>query len=130
MTRRLLALGACALALAIASGCKKESASDEAAIDNEGPPPIGEVEAQRGRDACEAFKHKVCACAEAGGRDDVARDCRLAGSRIEALELQLRVLVAGGDLAAKDRRVVQAEVRKIVKACIEDMVKLDSTCPR
>lgn len=115
------------LLLCSALSCKGES-GDEAE-----PPEqkieLGEIEAQRGRKACDAYKQKVCACAEKLAEAELSRQCRLADVRIEALDTQMRVLSAPGDMDKRDRAVVFAEVRKVIKGCFQDAAALDSKCP-
>lgn len=125
--RPLTVVAMLALALAAGAGCKKDrdgsgSAGQGEQPADQGPPPISSTEADRGRKACRAFKEKVCAEAE---QDRTKEDaCHMAGSRIEALEMQLDALAAeGGD--AEQRRVVQANARKIMKGCIEALAKRD-----
>ncbi len=118
---------ACCLALA---GCNKgdDGKSGQVPAD-EGPPPIEQAEAARGVTACEQYKAAVCACAEKTESPDHDRECKLADSRIEALKMQLDVLAAKDQIAGQDRRVVQAEARKVIKGCLEDTAKL-ADCPR
>ena len=119
------------LILALGLACKGGSGQEGEPPAEPDQPTLGETEAQRGREACEAYKQIVCACAGAAGAADpeMARECRLADARIEALDLQLRVLAAGDDLKNTDRGVVMAEVRKVITGCFEDSLAVDSRCP-
>lgn len=114
-------------ALALALGCSKgEEPGGEA---TSAPVPaapqvqlIGEVEAERGRRACADYVEAVCAKAEAD--PSLAGDCELARSRPQALEMNLRVARAGGDLEVRDLAAVVAETRNIAAACIEDLAAI------
>jgi hypothetical protein len=119
-----LSRAAAALLLAIAvagapGGCARER-DDKAAPAAEGPPPISEAEATRARDACAGYREKVCALAD----DDPAHEagCRMAETRLQALDMHLDVL--GGAMPDRDRRALQAEARKVVKGCLEDLARL------
>lgn len=106
------------LALGALAGCgdeRGESAGESAA--EKGPPPISETEAERGRKACRAYRDKVCAKAE--GDPGLEEECRLAGTRIEALEMQLEAL-EGARGGPEQRRVIQENVRRIIKHCFEE----------
>lgn len=122
MSRWLAVIALCAVA-----ACKSESKQEQ-------PPEqpnlqIGEVEADRGRKACTAYKQQVCACAERTDDAEIDRECRLADARIGALNTHIRVLSSPGDMTRRDRSVVLSEVRKVIKGCFEDSVELTKKCP-
>ena len=122
-----------ALVLALAAGCKKGESEGEPGRGQAEPtvPRLSAAETARARDACVAFKERACACAASHPDDvDMEAACRGADGRIEALELQLDVVVSGGNMDARDRAVIQGEVRKFEKACIEDLAPIDALCPR
>jgi hypothetical protein len=111
--------------LCLVPGCRE--ADRQAPARDDGPPALSEREIERGRAACDQYRARVCACAEA--EESLAGDCRLAESRIEGLAMQLRILGAAGDLASTERRVVQAEARKIILGCFEATAELGTRCP-
>lgn len=124
--RLIRAASALIVALAIAAvpgGCAKER-EERAAPVADGPPPISETEAARARDACTGYREKVCALAG----DDLAHeaDCRQADTRLQALDMHLDVLAASGSMTDNDRRALQAEARKVVKGCLEDLARLEA----
>ena len=122
------------LAAALAAGCKKQRDDGEAARASKAEPTLprlSKAEAARARDACQAFKQRACACAASRPDDvDMETACHGADGRIEALELQLDVVVSGGNMDARDRAVVQGEIHKFEKACIEDLAPIEALCPR
>lgn len=121
------------LALVAVVGCKKGESEGEPGRGKAEPtvPRLTETESTRARDACQAFKQRACACATGRPDDaDMATACRGADGRLEALELQLKVVTSDGEMDQRDRAVVQSEIRKIEKACIEDLAPIDAACPR
>lgn len=113
-----------AAALAVGVGCSQEREAEpvESAPAARMPEPIGEVEAERGVRACDEYAAAVCAKAEA---DPAWKgECELAGARPAALEMNLRVARAEGDLEPRDKAAVMVETRKIAASCLEDLAKL------
>lgn len=118
-----------ALALAMASGaCKKteEEPGGAGAL-----PPVKELsqsEADLGRKACAAYVAHVCGCVEK--QPDLKEECEMSRARPEAFELNTRAALAEGDASGKDRRILIANSRKIMRACIEDAAALvKKGCP-
>jgi len=114
-------LAAAFIAVAVA-GCRK---SDEPARETEPkalPSPISATEAERGRQACDSYADQVCDCALA--QPDLTGECDLARSRPGAFELNLRSAMAEGNASLRDRSAIQANARKIARACIEDAAAL------
>lgn len=109
---------AAALALCLA-GCAKEE--EQAPEEDPGPPPISEAEANRAKEACVAYQEKVCEVAEED--PSLEEDCKLAGSRVEAIQMQLDALEEGGD--PEQRAVVQSNIREIYKRCVEGRAQLE-----
>jgi hypothetical protein len=96
---------------------------------SEGKPAIEEAEAARGRKACEAYLERACRCA--ASNPALAETCEDAQGRPEALDMNLRAAVAGGDLNRAKKAAVAAAARRMIAACIELDAKLDpATCPR
>jgi len=116
---------ACCLPLAVlASGCAKESSESPKAT----VAAIPEEEVSRGRQACEAYVERVCACAEQ--HPDMAEECALSKARPKAFELNLELGTAPG-LSKVELQAVKVEARKIVAGCFEADSRLaDTKCPR
>lgn len=126
------------MALLAALGCDSNR-RDEAPEPKtwQGPPPVTAAEKQRGLAACADYQKKVCACAET--RADLAGDCRMAGSRISALELSLRIAAAekitepAAGNAREDndssRALAISNARKVMRRCIEQVAELARGCP-
>jgi hypothetical protein len=117
-------------ALALGCGDKKEPPPGKGIGE---PPPMTEVEKQRGRKACAKYAERACRCA--AQHAELVEDCRMAQSRPESLEMALRILESGedatGKLGAKDRRATQAAARRTIKACFDADARLDpALCPR
>src|SRR5690606_23400222 len=112
---------AAGLALFACKGQPEEEGGGGAA-----PPPAAEhlsqSEADRGRQACRAYAEQVCRCA--GTHEDLKAECDMSGARLEALEMSVRAAMAEGSATAKDRRDLLANVRKIMRGCVEDSSKL------
>jgi hypothetical protein len=107
-----------ALALAMASGgCKK---TEEEPAQGALPPveSLSQSEADLGRKACSAYVAQVCGCVEK--QPDLKEECEMARARPDAFEMNTRAALAEGDASGKDRRILIANSRKIMRACIED----------
>ncbi len=92
---------------------------------SEPPPPasnptIPAAELKRGEDACRAYVEKVCACTSAAAK----KECELAKALPEAIRVSLEI----GNSTEKREEVVgaNAEVRKVIKGCIESLAQLPS----
>jgi len=131
MTRVLVALlAAVALAtLAFGSACsKKEEAPVVDEDPGKGPPPMSRVEQQRGHQACIDFKTKVCACA--GEKPDdatLARHCKLADSRIQAINISVDLSDTGNG-SPRDRALAIGNARQTAHKCIERIAELANGC--
>lgn len=115
------------MALWLASGCKKSgSERDQPAM----PPPMSEVEAERGEQACRDYVARVCACARAKPDSaELAEQCELAPAKVSSLDMVLEVNRAPGDTG--ERVHTQRTAQRIIRSCIEAQSKLDSRgCPR
>ncbi|RMH43298.1 MAG: hypothetical protein D6689_05455 [Deltaproteobacteria bacterium] len=124
-TRAALVAAAC---IAGATGCKKKA--DDEPDPWTAPPVMSDAEQQRGRQACEAYVARLCACAES--RPELAESCRLAQAQPEALA-QLFGMLNGkeGALGQRELREAQHTARRIIKDCFEKDAALDpATCPR
>jgi hypothetical protein len=113
------------------AACRKSTEDDVAPPrDPNEPPPLEQVEKERGVTACAAYAERVCACAS--DQPALAEDCKLAGARPEALATALELIDGKhGKLAKLDWRAAQASARKTIKACFEADARLDpATCPR
>lgn len=114
-------LGLAVMVVALAGGCKKsEEAAGEGAL-----PPVESIsgqEADLGRKACSAYVAQVCACASS--MPELKEECEMSRARPEAFEMNTRASLAEGDASGKDRRILIANARKIMRACIEDSAAL------
>ena len=122
-------LGAVAIlciALSLAAGCRKQAEPEPAAL----PSPVSEPEATRGLDACQDYREKLCACAEARAEDAELRElCELAAAKRSGLELVLQVNRTT-ELAAERLKTADT-VRRYVRSCIEGIGDLAARgCPR
>lgn len=92
------------------------------------PTPMSQAERDRGRQACQAYLDRLCACAKAKGTKELQDRCELKRAKPEALELALEVnddpSVTGPDVLR-----AQEEARKIIAKCIEENLALDTECP-
>jgi hypothetical protein len=110
------------VALAVAA-CNSDSTPTAPA---QPPPVIPTTEVQRAVDACEAYVTKVCKCAETVA---AAKDrCDLARGLPEALEIS-KHLAANPKAEREDALAAGANIRKIVKQCVELTAKLVDICP-
>ncbi len=107
--------------LAAAAGCHKSEEPAEERI-APAPNPISTTEADRGRQACEHFAEQVCDCALAV--PEMTSECELARTRPGAFDLNLRAARASGHTSTRDVVSIQANARKIARACIEDAAAL------
>jgi hypothetical protein len=120
---KAIAIGAGALLLVFAAGCRRSDDGErEASAAQEMPNPIGAEEAKRGRQACESYVDQVCECALKV--QDLTSECELARTRPGALDLNLRAAAAEGSANLRDRVAIQANARAIARACIQDAAAL------
>lgn len=103
--------------LACATACHKSDEPAQARVEPP-PDPITTTEADRGREACERFAEQVCDCALA--KPEMTSECELARTRSGAFDLNVRAARASGHTSTRDVASIQANARKIVRACIED----------
>ncbi len=81
--------------------------------------PLPAVEVQRGKDACEAYIAKVCACTS----DEAKKACPLAKALPQALLIALQT--SANPSTDKDSAMrAQVNVRETAKECIEQAAKL------
>jgi hypothetical protein len=101
-------------ALAV-GGCKKQ---EEAPAPDNLPPaePITASEAETGRKACQAYVDQICGCT----LPEAASECEMAKARPGAFDMNVRAAMAEGNANLKDRRILIANSRKIMRGCIED----------
>ena len=117
-----------AVALALATGaCKERERSAEPP--SRTPPPVTAAEKQRGVAACADYKSRVCACARSS-RPDLAGQCRMADTRIDALELSLKMADAERDTGKADsnKALAISNARKVMRQCIEQVAELAGGC--
>jgi len=115
-------------ALAAASGCKKDKAEEKQPPPGDGPPPISKVEEKRGTEACSDFKVRACKCAsEHPENSALVTDCKLADSRIEALNLSIEHSTAS-NASAENRAIVIGNGRRVIQRCIERSAQLAKNC--
>jgi hypothetical protein len=107
--------------LAGATACHKSEEPAQARVEPP-PDPITATEVERGRQACEHFAEQVCDCALA--RPEMTSECDLARTRAGAFDLNVRAARASGHTSTRDVASIQANARKIMRACIEDAAKL------
>lgn len=115
------------LCLALGLGaCRKQAEPEPAAL----PPPVSEVEAARGLEACQDYREQVCACAEARPEDAEIRErCDLSAAKRSGLELVLEVNRT--TQVAAERLKTADTVRRYVSSCIEGIGDLAPRgCPR
>ena len=84
--------------------------------------PITTGETDLGKKACAAYVAQVCKCAES--KAELKEECEMARARPEAFEMNTRAALASGDATSKDRRILVANSRKIMRSCIEDSAAL------
>lgn len=124
MTRAI----ALVLLLAGLAGCKAKEESGEDGRNLPPPDPVTASEAETGKKACAAYVAQVCACA--AEKPDLQSECDMAKARPQAFEMNSRAAMAEGDAKDKDRRILIANSRKIMRACIEDAAALSKQgCP-
>jgi hypothetical protein len=116
------------LCVAGLGGCQEQKQPDK----SEPPPPMiepmGDGEAQVGREACNAYIEQACRCA--AKMPELKEECEMAKARPNAFEMNTRAAMAQGNADSKDRRALVANARKIMRSCIEDAAGLTKKgCP-
>jgi hypothetical protein len=114
------------LALGATGACRKQAEPEPAAL----PPPVSEPEATRGLAACQDYRAKVCACAEAKAGDAELRElCELSAAKQSGLEMVLQVNRTTA--SAAERLKTADTVQRYVRSCIEGISDLAPRgCPR
>jgi hypothetical protein len=107
-------------ALLLVACAKKE---DAPAGDQKPAPQLSAAEVQRGQEACSAYLHKVCECAEK--IPSLKGQCDLARALPEAVRLDAEVS-ASPDSKRNDVLGAEKAMRQSVKECIEETAKLPS----
>jgi hypothetical protein len=100
-------------AIVLVAACSKSS-SEEAQ-----QPAISDAEVQRSLDACNAYVAKLCACTA----EPAKQECKLATLIPESIEVA-RSLAQNPKAEPADSAQAAASIRKTVKRCVEETVKL------
>jgi hypothetical protein len=110
-------------ALLLVASCAKSAPDEHAApAAGEGPPElVSPSEIQRAKDACADYVAHACACAATVPA--AVKTCELAKGEPDAIRVSLEVALSP-DSARKDAIDAQRSVRKIAKACVEDLAQL------
>ncbi len=121
--RFLLLLGVVAF-----SACNQKQEVDKSAPPPPMIEPMGDGEAEVGRDACLAYVTQVCGCV--AKMPELKGECEMASARPNAFEMNTRAAMAQGNADTKDRRSLVANARKIMRGCIADASELAKKgCP-
>ena len=119
-------------ALLLVAACSKGADKPAPGSASARPQPMGEVERQRGDDACQAYVDRLCKCADAQPPGDKEKDledrCQLKHGKLEALQMTLQV-DDDPKATARDVFIAQDQARKIIARCIEENEALDQECP-
>ena len=103
--------------LVLVAACAKKAEPPPPASDT---PTIPAAELKRGEEACTTYVERVCACTT----DLAKKECALAKALPEAIRVALEI---GGGTQKRDEAVgANAEVRKVIKGCIESLAQLPS----
>jgi len=114
------------LVLALGAGCKNQ-ADPPPPPETRPPPALPASEVKRGQDACQAYVHKVCACAETVPA--MKQRCSLAHALVDAIQVGADVAI-NPDSTRRDAVQSNASVRGVVKECIEQLARLPADgCP-
>jgi hypothetical protein len=117
----------CAVLLALLAACAKKAEKPELAPGE--PPHMEAAEQERGKQICDGYVARLCGCAASD--TSLKAQCDLAQGQPQALALHLGMLNgANGPLDDEDRRLAQANARKVIKACVESDARLPASCPR
>jgi hypothetical protein len=116
-------------ALLVACKSERGAAPAEEDLISAGERDLLEKEVERGLGICDLYAERVCTCDEESA-------CKLARSIPAALRLHLQALAGGvdpdsGPVSRRDRQVFEAQVRRMIKSCVEKDAALDpKKCPR
>ena len=120
---RVAALLALLLASLLVAACAKKQDDDRGPATRE---PVPAAEAQRGKEACEAYVEQICQCAEArSGQEnhsELAEACHMAPAKLSSLAAVLEVNRTTSD--PKERITTERTARRIMKSCIDSQSKL------
>ena len=105
-----------ALVLVFAA-CAKKAEPPPPAPDN---PSLPAAEIKRGEEACNTYVERVCACTT----ELAQKECVLAKALPEAIRVSLEI--RGGTEKREEAVRANAEVRKVIKGCIESLAQLPS----
>lgn len=125
--RSLVLIGIVSFSLLLGAACREAPKKAE-------PPPeepsMRLAEQTQGRDLCAGYVERLCACAQK--TEAFTEPCQLAQGQTEAVALNMRLLAGEmGTLNAKERRRVEINLRKVIKACVAADAKLElGACPR
>ncbi len=112
-------LAAIAVAGLVLGGCAKQQEQAPAATIE----PLGESEAQLGKDACKAYVEQICACAKSKPESaELAETCHMAPAKSSSLANVLEVNRTTSD--PKERAITERTARRIIKSCIESQSEL------
>lgn len=107
--------------LAFVLACSKKG--EEAPPPTNNAPPIPAAELQRGRDACNAYVDKACACEAAKAK------CEEAKAFVEVLKMGTE-LTMSTDSTTKDVKQAAMTIRKTIAECIQQTAQLPTLgCP-
>jgi len=110
------------------SACNQQSEVEKGELPPPMIEPMGDGEAEVGRDACLAYVTQVCGCV--AKMPELKGECEMANARPNAFEMNTRAAMAQGNADTKDRRTLVANARKIMRACIADAADLAKKgCP-
>jgi len=115
--KRMIAVG-----LLVLFACKSDEPQTGAPPAPPDIQPITTGETDLGKKACAGYVAQVCKCAES--KTELKEECEMAKARPEAFEMNTRAALASGDATSKDRRILVANARKIMRSCIEDSAGL------
>jgi hypothetical protein len=109
--------------LALLAGCKKEEAAPK------GPEPMSQAERDRGEDACRAYVKRLCSCAAPKDSQELKDRCELHKGRPDTIATALAT-EGGTEVSGMDVLQAQDAARKVMAACVRDLVDLDQAgCP-
>ncbi len=116
------------LASASIGGCQDQKQPEKGVPPPPAIEPMGDGEADVGRQACNAYVQQVCGCV--GKMPELKDECEMAKARPNAFEMNTRAAMAQGNADSKDRRALVANARKIMRSCVEDSSALvKKGCP-
>ena len=101
----------------LGGACAKKADAPPPAPDN---PALPAAELKRGEEACTTYVERVCACTT----EQAKKECELAKALPEAIRVALEI--RGGTEQRVEAVRANAEVRKVIKGCIESLAQLPS----